>query len=117
MLSRAAGIVVMFGCVAAHLTWRRAVLRAAAHPWCHARRNASSLRLCCRAVVWIAIKGRSVRQSWSVVRQSSWRLVIVGSSWSTVAVRRSAAVVEVGYRRIVVEYIRSAVAVGKKLWL
>src|SRR6218665_3960182 len=77
MLPRAEGIVVMFDCVAAHLTWRRAVLRAsahrsfvaaqfsilprtvacgravlraAAHPWCHARQNASS-STCCRTSI------------------------------------------------------------------
>src|SRR6218665_1160539 len=42
MLPRAAGIVVMFGCVAADLPCCRAVLRAAAHPWCHARQNTST---------------------------------------------------------------------------
>src|SRR6218665_937962 len=33
---------------------------------------------CCRAVVWIAIKGRLVPQSASVARQPRWRLVVVG---------------------------------------
>src|SRR6218665_3016737 len=33
---------------------------------------------CCRAVVWIAIKGRLVPQSASVARQPWWRLVVVG---------------------------------------
>src|SRR6218665_493962 len=38
----------------------------------------SCLRLCCRAVVWFAIKERLVPQSESVVRQLRWRLVVVG---------------------------------------
>src|SRR6218665_3703454 len=35
-------------------------------PWCRPRHNALSLRLCCRAVVWIAVKGRLVPQSASI---------------------------------------------------
>ena len=43
-----------------------------------------------------------------------------GGGWSSsdsCGVSRSTAVVEVGRRRIVVEYSRSTVVVGKKLWL
>src|SRR6218665_23827 len=118
----------------------RAVLHVAAHPCCRARstlhrlrvaahlytfprsstccralgfrarHNASCLRLCCRAVVWIATKGRLVPQSASVARQPWWRLVVVG--WSVVRQLRGN-----WSSSDSVEYSRSTVVVGKKLWL
>src|SRR6218665_2523809 len=51
MLPRAAGIVVMFGCVAAHLTWRRAVLLRLGTYGATRGRTLLRLSLCFRTVI------------------------------------------------------------------
>src|SRR6218665_519613 len=90
-----------------------------AHLWCPRTYGATRgrtlrrLRLYCRTVVWIAIKKRPVPQSWSVVRQPSWRLVVAGSPWSTVVLQLSLGSAVVGVIFDVVEYSRSTVVVEK----